>query len=188
MGVNGQVTSQFARAVFLDRDGVLNKAIVRDGKPYPPQSLDEFVIVPGVAERLRALKDRNFRLMVVTNQPDVARGTIPYVFVEQLNLLLVNNLPVIDEVLVCYHDDKDRCSCRKPLPGLFHQARDRFNIRLDASYMVGDRWRDIEAGSRAGCKTVFVDYGYAELAGNQVADFSCKSPVEAFDWILSKEP
>ena len=181
------MTSQFARAVFLDRDGVLNQAIVRDGKPYPPQSLDEFVIVPGVAERLGSLRVRNFRLIVVTNQPDVARGTTPREFVEQLNRLLADNLQVIDEVLVCYHDDEDCCSCRKPLPGLFHQAQDRYNIRLDASYMVGDRWRDIEAGNRAGCKTIFVDYGYAELAGNRVADFLCNSPVEALDWILSKE-
>ena len=174
------------RAVFLDRDGILNQAIVRNGKPYPPRSMEEFIIVPGVAERLGSLKGKGFFLIVVTNQPDVSRGTTPQDFVIQLNQILVRQLP-IDEILVCYHDDVDHCDCRKPLPGLLYQARDRFGIRLDSSYMIGDRWRDIEAGAGAGCITVFVDYGYPESLGSRTADYSCQSPVEALDWVLSKE-
>lgn len=174
------------RAVFLDRDGILNQAIVRNGKPYPPRSVEEFVIVPGVSERLGSLKKMGFFLIVVTNQPDVSRGTTSQDFVKQLNRILLRQLP-IDEVLLCYHDDVDHCDCRKPLPGLFYQARDRFGIRLDASYMVGDRWRDIEAGTGAGCTTVFVDYGYPESSGSRTSNYSCKSPADALDWILSKE-
>ena len=183
MGVDGQVRN---RAIFLDRDGVLNHAIVREGKPYPPSSIDEFIIFPGLAERLARIKEKGFFLIVVTNQPDVARGKITHKIVNAFNRLLREQLP-IDHVLVCFHDDSDKCDCRKPLPGLLHQAQERFNLDLDHSYMVGDRWRDIGAGTAAGCTTVFVDYGYNEEFKSKKADYSCQSPSDALDWILTKE-
>jgi len=149
------------RAVFLDRDGVINRAVVREGKPYPPANLAEMEILPGVADALVALHNAGFILIVVTNQPDVARGTTPRAVVEKINNHLASCLP-IDEFRTCYHDSGDGCDCRKPLPGAIIAAANQHGIDLSMSYMVGDRWRDIEAGQRSGCKTVFVDYGYDE--------------------------
>jgi transaldolase len=151
------------RAVFLDRDGVLNEAIVRGGKPYPPTSPDELQIVDGAAEALLRLKAAGFRLIVVTNQPDVARGTQSRAVVEAIHDRLRAALPV-DEILVCYHDDRDACDCRKPRPGALLDAAERHRIDLRASFMVGDRWRDVEAGRRAGCTSLFLDRGYDERA------------------------
>lgn len=149
------------RAVFLDRDGVINRAVVRDGKPYPPQNLAALEILPGVDEALHSLHDDGWLLIVVTNQPDVARGTLPRADVEAINQHLKQQLP-IDEFRTCYHDSDDGCDCRKPLPGALFAAAGAHGIDLASSYMVGDRWRDVMAGERAGCKTIFIDYGYTE--------------------------
>lgn len=149
------------RAVFLDRDGVLNQAIVIAGKPYPPASVEAIEILPGVEDGLKTLSSAGWMLIVVTNQPDVARGTSTRADVESINNFLRDRLP-IDEFYVCYHDDSDLCLCRKPQPGAILGAADRFGLATSNCYMVGDRWRDIEAGIRAGCKTIFVDYSYSE--------------------------
>lgn len=149
------------RAVFLDRDGVINRAVVRDGKPYPPANLAEMEILPGVPEALAELHDAGLMLIVVTNQPDVARGTTPKAVVEMINNYLASSLP-IDEFRTCYHDSDDGCECRKPRPGALLAAASQHGIDLARSFMVGDRWRDTEAGQRAGCNTIFIDYGYAE--------------------------
>ena len=170
------------RAVFLDRDGVINRAVVRDGKPYPPANLAALEILPGVSDAMQLLHDAGWLLIVVTNQPDVARGTIPLADVQAINQHLQQCLP-IDEFRTCYHDSGDGCSCRKPLPGMLLAAADAHGIELAASYMVGDRWRDTEAGKRAGCKTIFIDYGYAE---KQPEKFShcVQNLLEAADIIL----
>jgi D-glycero-D-manno-heptose 1,7-bisphosphate phosphatase len=148
------------RAVFLDRDGVINRAVIRDGKPYPPSNLAAIEILPGVPQALAALHEAGFMLIVVTNQPDVARGTTPRAVVEEINNYLSSTLP-IDEIRTCYHDNGE-CDCRKPLPGALLAAAKLHEIDLSQSFMVGDRWRDVEAGHRAGCKTIFIDYGYSE--------------------------
>ena len=155
------------RAVFLDRDGVINRAIVREGKPYPPKDLTELEVLPGVPEALAALKKAEYKLIVVTNQPDVARGTVKKEVVESINNQLNSTLP-LDEFRTCYHDDHEACECRKPAPGALLAAASEHDIDLERSYMIGDRWRDIEAGQRAGCKTVFIDYGYSEKQPEQV--------------------
>jgi D-glycero-D-manno-heptose 1,7-bisphosphate phosphatase len=149
------------RAVFFDRDGVLNEAIVRDAKPYPPQGLEEFVLVPHAETTLQRLRASGFMLIVVTNQPDVARGKQSQAVVDAMHERLREHLP-LNDVLVCYHDDPDDCACRKPKPGLLLDAAKRHGIDLGASYLIGDRWRDIEAGVRAGCKTVWIDHLYDE--------------------------
>jgi D-glycero-D-manno-heptose 1,7-bisphosphate phosphatase len=171
------------RAVFLDRDGVVNAAVVRDGKPYPPSSVAEVRILPGVADALARLKSAGFLLIVVSNQPDVARGTTPRARVEAINAALADALP-IDEFRTCFHDDGDACACRKPRPGLLLDAASRWHIDLARSFMVGDRWRDIDAGRRAGCRTVFIDYGYAEP---QPQAFDCRtaSLLDAVPYMLS---
>jgi D-glycero-D-manno-heptose 1,7-bisphosphate phosphatase len=149
------------RAVFLDRDGVLNAAVVRDGRPYPPASLAEMTLLPGVEDACARLKKSGFLLIVVTNQPDIARGKAAIDEIEAINAALQARLG-LDEICVCPHDDADNCACRKPKPGLLLDAAKRWKIDLAKSFMIGDRWRDVEAGRAAGCRTVFVDYGYAE--------------------------
>ena len=155
------------RAVFLDRDGVINRAVVRAGKPYPPRNLACLEVLPGVFQALQALREAGWLLIVVTNQPDVARGTASRADVEAIHEHLSHILP-IDEFRTCYHDSHDGCDCRKPLPGALVAAGHDHGIDLSASWMVGDRWRDIEAGQRAGCKTFFIDYGYAEPRPAQI--------------------
>jgi D-glycero-D-manno-heptose 1,7-bisphosphate phosphatase len=149
------------RAVFLDRDGVLNRAVLRDARPYPPSCVGEVRILPGVAEGLQRLKEAGFLLIVVSNQPDVARGKACRETIESINAYLAANLP-IDRFITCYHDNVDGCDCRKPHPGMLFAGTKEFDIDLAASFMVGDRWRDVEAGNAAGCKTIFIDYGYDE--------------------------
>jgi len=170
------------RAVFLDRDGVINRAIVRDGRPYPPASLAEVEVLPGVSDALGALHNKGFMLIVVTNQPDVARGTMPKAVVEEINNYLAESLS-IDEFRTCYCDDSDYCDCRKPRPGALLMAAQQHGIDLGKSYMIGDRWRDIEAGQRAGCITVFIDYGYAEKQP-ELVDLRVKSLSEAAKIII----
>lgn len=172
------------RAVFLDRDGVINRAIVRDGKPYPPASLAELEILPGVLEALQKLHDANYLLVVVTNQPDVARGTSKREEVEIINTFLSSQLP-IDDFKTCYHDSGDKCNCRKPLPGALLEAAKEHNIDLSKSFMVGDRWRDIEAGASAGCKTFFINYRYAEQKPD-APDFIVSSLLEVKKIILGE--
>ena len=170
-------------AVFLDRDGVLNEAIVRDGRPYPPRSLSEFAIVPDARVVLDELHDAGYRLIVATNQPDVARGTATREQVAELNQHLRSCLPV-DAIEVCEHDDADACGCRKPEPGLLLRAAERDVIDLTRSFMIGDRWRDIEAGRRAGCRTVLIGNGYGERFISQ-PDVAVRNLGEAARWIVS---
>jgi len=165
------------RAVFLDRDGVINRAIVHDGMPFPPANLDELEILPGVPEALQKLHDGNYLLIVVTNQPDVARGIAKKEDVEKMNAHLLSMLP-LDDFKTCYHDSKDGCLCRKPLPGSLIEAAKEHHIDLSKSFMVGDRWRDIEAGKSAGCKTFFINYRYAEKQP-ETPDFIVSSLLEA---------
>jgi D-glycero-D-manno-heptose 1,7-bisphosphate phosphatase len=150
------------KAIFLDRDGVLIAARILDGKPYPPDRLDDVCVLDGVPEALQALKQSGFLLIVVTNQPDVARGTQTVKQVEIINQHLLDKLP-LDSILTCFHDESDACECRKPRPGLLLQAKERYDIELQSSYLVGDRWKDIAAGQAAGCLAIFIDYRYAEM-------------------------
>jgi D-glycero-D-manno-heptose 1,7-bisphosphate phosphatase len=170
-----------ARTVFLDRDGVINRAVVRAGKPYPPASVSETEVPEEVAPALARLRAAGYRLVVVTNQPDVAAGRQRRDVVEAINGALSTRLP-LDEIRVCYHGDADACACRKPMPGLLLQSPAQ---EVGRSVLVGDRWRDIEAGRRAGVRaTVLIDRGYAE--GCRVEpDARVHSLTEAVDWILA---
>jgi D-glycero-D-manno-heptose 1,7-bisphosphate phosphatase len=167
--------------VFLDRDGVINRAFLSNGVPHPPATADDVEILPGVPDALSRLRTAGFRLIVVTNQPDVARGTLTREAVEAIHARLRAVLP-LDEIRVCYHDDVDECACRKPKPGLLTQG-----LRVDfaASVMVGDRWRDIEAGRRVGCATVLVRSGGTEPLPHE-PDVRVSTLGEAADWILAR--
>lgn len=173
------------RAVFLDRDGVLLPAPVRDGVPRSIEGERDFELLPGVEEACRSLKAAGYLLVVVTNQPDIARGTVKMETVERINGRLRSTLP-LDDVRVCPHDDVDDCDCRKPRPGLLVEAASDWEVHLGRSFMVGDRWRDVEAGRRAGCKVVFIDRGYEETPAVE-PDAVVPGLPEAADWILRRE-
>ena len=182
MGVHREVSR---RAVFLDRDGVLNAAVVRGGKPFPPASVDEVALLPGVPEALARLREAGFVLLVATNQPDVARGAQTREAVEAIHAHMLATLP-LDAIYACFHDDVDHCACRKPLAGMLLAGAHAWDIDLPRSVMVGDRWRDIAAGVAAGCRTAFVDYGYDERQP-PVFDKRVTSLAEAAAWILEGE-
>lgn len=169
--------------MFLDRDGVVSAAIVRDGKPFSPHTVDELAILPGVPDALRELAGAGYALVVVTNQPDVGRGKQPRETVDAMHARLREALP-LDAIYCCFHDDADRCHCRKPAPGMLLDAARDLDLDLTRSYMIGDRWRDMEAGAAAGCRTIFVDYGYAERQPRSF-DHKVTSLPEAASWILS---
>ncbi len=170
-------------AIFLDRDGVINKAFVRNGKPFSPPTQQDLEILPGVPEALRDLKSHGYKLLVVTNQPDVARGKQSQQALDAIHQDLRSRLP-LDDILACVHTDEDNCECRKPLPGMLLEAAKKHDVDMAASYMVGDRWKDIEAGYNAGCRTILVDYGYSERRSERVPDHIVKSLREAADWII----
>jgi D-glycero-D-manno-heptose 1,7-bisphosphate phosphatase len=174
-------------AIFLDRDGVINRAIVHDRKPGAPLRLEDFEILPGVPEALAKLKGAGYALVVVTNQPDPAREADPVRrevvrgAIDAMHARLLAELP-LDEIRVCFHDKRDDCACRKPLPGLLLEPP---TYDVARSAIVGDRWRDIEAGRSAGCRaTIFVDYQYREPLLHE-PDVRVGSLAEAADWILT---
>lgn len=150
-------------AVFLDRDGTLNVQVTRDGRPYPPVNLDEFILYADVVAGCRALKAAGYTLVVVTNQPDVGRGTLAQAVVEAMHERLRQWLPEIERIEVCYDPGRGEPSRRrKPEPGMVLDAAAALGLDLARSWMIGDRWRDVDCGRRAGLRTVFIDRDYAE--------------------------
>lgn len=170
------------KACFLDRDGVINKAILKGGKPYPPQEFNDFEILPGVADALQALQKAGYLLIVITNQPDVARGTQAKEVVEAMHRHLFQTLP-LDDIEVCYDETSYRY---KPLPGMLLDSARKHRIDLASSYMIGDRWRDIGAGKAAGCVTILIDHQYNETVID-APHFICLSLQEATTTILNRE-
>jgi D-glycero-D-manno-heptose 1,7-bisphosphate phosphatase len=169
-------------AVFLDRDGTLNAPVVRDGKPYPPSGVDEIELLDGVAEACRELAGAGLKLICVTNQPDIARGTQDRATVDAMNERVASLLN-LDDVRVCPHDDSDGCDCRKPLPGMLVRAAQHHDVDLSRSVTVGDRWRDVAAGQNAGTRTVFIARGYAERQPEH-PDLTVADLRESVPWIL----
>ncbi len=174
------------RAVFLDRDGVINRAITRDGLPFPPMSLGDFEILPGVPEACAKLKAAGFLLVVATNQPDVGRGIVSRELVEAMNAQMEKVIP-LDRIEICFHPGRGAsdCDCRKPKPGMLLNAAKALGIDLAQSWMVGDRWRDIDCGHAAGCRTILIDYQYDE-ALRQAPDFRADNLLAAADLILDR--
>lgn len=167
-------------AVFLDRDGVLNAVIERDGRPESPRRIDEFRLVSDARDAVARLKAAGFPVFVVTNQPDVARGLLPAGELEAMMNVLTAELGV-DDAAVCPHDDRHACGCRKPLPGLLNGLADRWDIDLSRSFMVGDTWRDVAAGRAAGCRSILLRTWYNQDARG---DMDVDDLSGAVDWIL----
>ncbi len=172
-------------AVFLDRDGTLNIQVIRDGKPYPPQTVAEFALFADAPAACRALKTAGYALVVATNQPDVGRGDQAQAVVEAMHTKLRGLLPEIEHIEVCYDPGRGEPSRRrKPEPGMLLDAARDLGLDLARSWMVGDRWRDIDCGRRAGVRTVFIDFGYVEKL-DAAPDFTVKSFGEAARIILA---
>jgi len=169
------------RAVFLDRDGVLNRSDVRGGRPYAPTTLDAFEVLPEAPKAVAKLRAAGFLAIVVTNQKDVGSGKTPHNVMEAMHARLCEAV-TLDAIKVCTCIDD--CPCYKPNTGMLDEAVEEFGIDLAASYMVGDRWRDIDCGARAGCHTVFIDHGYTEKL-NTKPDFVTADIAEAADLILA---
>jgi D-glycero-D-manno-heptose 1,7-bisphosphate phosphatase len=188
MGVGGHGSwcgEMKSRAIFLDRDGVLNHAVVRNGKPYPPADAKDVRVYEGLEKELDHLKDRGFAIIVVTNQPDVGRGKTSRASVEAINKVIATSIPAIDRFIVCFHDNDDNCDCRKPKPGMLKAGAAAFNVDLSRSYMVGDRKSDVEAGLAAGSRTIFIDRFYNEPAPTGY-HFRVYSTSEALHLIMSE--
>jgi D-glycero-D-manno-heptose 1,7-bisphosphate phosphatase len=149
------------QAVFLDRDGVINRALKIDGIPHPPNSLGEVEILAGVIEAVQELRRHEYSIVVVTNQPDIANGKTTIEAVNKINEYLKEQTGIQD-FYVCPHNDLSNCKCRKPKPGMLLEAASKFGVDLKKSFLVGDRWRDIEAGQNAGCKNFYINYQYNE--------------------------
>jgi D-glycero-D-manno-heptose 1,7-bisphosphate phosphatase len=172
------------RAVFLDRDGVLNRSLVRGGKPYAPRSLEELEMLPGVAEGLRRLRAAGFLNVVVTNQPDVGAGRQSLESLQAIHQHMSSML-ALDAIKACLHVEADGCQCRKPRPGMLLEAARELDIDLPASFLVGDRWRDVGAAHAAGCAALFIDYGYSEKSPEKPY-VAVKSLPEAVEHILQR--
>ena len=149
-------------AIFLDRDGVVNYPVIRENKPYAPLSLDELEIISEIKNVIHVFKQKKFKIFIITNQPDVARGKVKKEVIEDINNFIKSKLS-IDEIFTCYHDDQDECECRKPKPGAFFVLAKKYDIDITRSIMVGDRAKDIEAAKNANIPSIFIDYGYNEM-------------------------
>jgi len=187
MGVGREGVKPGRPAVFVDRDGTLNQQVIRDGKPFPPQSVAEFALFPEVPAACAALAAAGYTLVVATNQPDVARGTQSLAVVEAMHARLRQLVPEITRIEVCYAagnpgDPPD--PRRKPEPGMLRDAAAALGLDLGRSWMVGDRWRDVDCGRRAGVRTVFIDFHYAEKL-DAAPDFTVASFGEAARIILA---
>ena len=174
------------RAVFLDRDGVLNRAVVRNGQPFPPDRVEDFELYNDVAEGCARLKAANFLLVVITNQPDVGRGSQTREAVEAMNLKMQSALPLLDRVEICYHAGErygQPCDCRKPRPGLILRAAAELNIDPKKSYVIGDRWRDVDCARATGCRAIFIQRGYKETL-REAPDFTVANFNDAVSAVL----
>ena len=179
------MTDAAAPAVFFDRDGVLNLAVVRDGKPNPPADASEFAVEDGAALAVRKLAARLPLMFVFSNQPDVARGTRRISDVLTINRLVARNFP-ITEFFICFHDDGDKCTCRKPLPGMLLSAAESYSLDLSRSYVIGDTWRDVAAGNAAGCTTILIDRRYPDPGPIPRPSATVSTLVDAVEHIISE--
>ena len=171
------------KAVFLDRDGVLNHPIIRDGRSFAPRALDDFKLIEGAADAVNCLYKAGFLTIVVTNQKDVGMGDLDPVTLDRMHKKLRSEMP-LDDIFVCTCIDE--CWCYKPNPGMFWEAKKKFDINLKSSFLVGDRWRDIDAGCKIGCTTIFIDWGYREELRRQ-PDFTVNSLSEAVSLIIKSD-
>ena len=173
------------KCVFLDRDGVINKPIIIDDKPYSPRNRNEFELFPNIGKYLKKISSLNFFTIIITNQPDIRTKHIDEKLLNEFHNIIRSKMPITD-IYVCKHIASDNCYCRKPNPGLILTAAKKYKINLKKSYFIGDRWKDIDAANKAGCYSIFIDYGYKEKLKTNPKN-NVKSVKQAFDIILNIE-
>ena len=173
------------RGVFLDRDGILSIPEFRDGRSFAPRSVANFRLYEDVPEAVRRLKQNGFVVVVVTNQPDIGAGLVMREEVDAMHEQLCAQAP-IDGIELCPHVAGDTCECRKPAPGMLKYAACNHQLDLNESFMVGDRVSDVEAGRRAGCRTVFVDLGYTAECAPKHAHYTCSGVLASVEWIVDQ--
>ena len=149
------------KAVFLDRDGVINHIVYHKevNKPSSPWNIQEFKLIEHIEKPLKDLKNMGFLLFIISNQPDIPRGNIKKGTTEEINKIIYKKYP-IKEIMVCSHDDKDNCNCRKPKPGMIFELSGKYNVDLEKSFLIGDSWKDMEAGENAGIKSILIEWDY----------------------------
>lgn len=168
------------KAIFLDRDGVINNTIIVNKKPYPPTRMGEIHVIDGIKDLIKMWHDKGYLVIVITNQPDIGRNVVNVRTVNKINNFLKYEV-LFDDLFMCPHRDRDNCECRKPKTGLFRKASDKYGIDFKESYMIGDRWKDIDAGKRIGCKNlIFIDYNYEEKKPDS-QDYTFSSIKELLD-------
>jgi len=169
------------KAVFLDRDGVINHVVFHKevNKPSSPWNIEEFKLIKGIYKPLMKLKKMGFLLFIISNQPDINRGRIKNGTTEKINKIIYEKFP-IEDIMICPHDDKDNCVCRKPKPGMIEIIAKKYNINIKESFLIGDGWKDIEAGKKAGLTTILIDKDYNRDAK---ADYRVKNLEKSFEII-----
>ena len=170
------------KCVFLDRDGVINVPIFKDGRSFAPILFDDFEIYPSAYDACQMLKKAGYLIVVITNQPDVGNGKASKSEIERMNQYLKSE-ELVDDIFICYHSQDEQCVCRKPKAGMIFQALEKYSIDLGASFLVGDRKSDIEVAVSVNCKSIFIDHDYDEV--KPVAqNITLKSLKEAAEYIL----
>ena len=149
------------KAFFFDRDGIINKSVIKDNKPFSPRYPRDLVLNYELFNFIKKLKEKNYLIIIVTNQPDIKNGKLANYSLKVINSI-IKKFFLIDDIYVCTHGKNDNCTCRKPKPGMLKKAAKKWNIEFEKSYMIGDRLKDIEAGASMNCRTIFIDYNYNE--------------------------
>ena len=149
------------KAFFFDRDGILNKSIIKNHKPYSPRFPKELILNRELLSFIKKLKNKGFLIFVVSNQPDIKKGKLSKYSLKIINSIIKKYF-LIDEIYICSHEKNDNCKCRKPKPGMLIEASKKWNVDLKKSFLIGDRWKDITAGTIMNCTTIFIDYNYRE--------------------------
>lgn len=172
------------RAVFFDRDGVLNRPLFREGRSFAPRRLSDFDLYPEAAPAVSKARAAGFLAIVTTNQPDVGAGLVDRSVIEAMHARL-RLATEIDDVEVCFDTRTQAGRRRKPRPGMLLDAAAQWGVDLAASAMIGDRAGDVEAGRAAGCGAVlFVDRAYAAEPAPTAQDATVADVAEAVDWII----
>ena len=172
------------KAIFLDRDGVINEVVFhKSDKPSSPWNFNEFKLLPHVKEPLAEFTKMGYLLFIISNQPDISRGFIEKGITEKISRIIYDKYP-IKEIMICPHDDHHNCNCRKPNPGMILELSKKYNIDLKKSFLIGDNWKDIEAGQRAGVITILINYPYNKSVKT---DYRVKNLVSAVKLIKSIE-
>src|SRR2546425_1474666 len=147
------------RAVFIERDGILNEVGVGPKNPIVPLTLEEFRIKKEAEPSLKKLKKAGFVLIVTSNQPGLSRGYQSRRELDRMHDLVKRCFP-IDDLMICPHDESDHCPCRKPRPGLLIEAAFKWHLNLDHSFVISDKWQDAEAARTAGCTSLLLKSPY----------------------------